>query len=77
MILGVNSIITLENKEKYMILKIIPYQNEDYYLAARLDNQERVIPSELIILTTETVQDKSYVSVLEDKAFMRKVIKMI
>lgn len=46
----VNSIITLENQTRYVVLNETEYQSKKYFLVMELDQNKEVIPTNVAIL---------------------------
>ena len=58
----VNTIIVLENKNEYIVLKEAMYQGKKYFLAMGLDENREVISSNVVILEERVSGVDTYVS---------------
>ncbi len=62
--LEINTIITLENQERYVVLNETTYQDKKYFLVMAVDEKKEIIPSNVAII--EEIQD-------HDEIFVEKV----
>jgi hypothetical protein len=69
MTIKINSIITLKNNERYKILKEVIYEKESYYLSVKMDGNA-IVANEMIVITIEKVDEKQYVTIIEDKTVL-------
>ena len=72
-----NSIITLSNNRKYIILKSINYMDAMYYLAMLLDDDDNVILGTPIILQLEFGDDEIFASFIKNRELIKKIVKTI
>ncbi len=61
-----NTIITLENGEKYMVLNEAVYEQEKYYLVMGVDQNKEIIQSKVAIFKEEKENNETYVTKVED-----------
>ena len=61
-----NTIITLENGEKYMALNEAVYEQEKYYLVMGGDRNKEIIQSKVAIFKEEKENNETYVTKVED-----------
>lgn len=72
-----NTIITLENKEKYVVLNKTEYQSDLYFLVMGLDEKKEVISSKVAIMKSETEENDLYVSKVEDPKLIIELTKLL
>ena len=64
----INNILTLGNKEKYMVLNQAVYQNKSYYLVVQVsENEEEVLGKFKFLEETEVDGEKAVVVVRDEK----------
>lgn len=64
----INSILTLDNDEKYMVLNQALYQNKNYFLVARVtDDEEDVLEEFKLLEETEVNGEKALQLVTDEK----------
>ncbi len=61
-----NTIITLENDERYMVLNETTYEQEKYYLVMGVDQNKEIIQSKVAIFKEEQENNETYVTKVED-----------
>ena len=61
-----NTIITLENGEKYMVLNEAVYEQKKYYLVMGVDQNKEIIQSKVAIFKEEKENNETYVTKVED-----------
>ena len=61
-----NTIITLENDERYMVLNETTYEQEKYYLVMGVDQNKEIIQSKVAIFIEEQENNETYVTKVED-----------
>ncbi len=71
-----NTIITLENKEKYLVLNEVTYISEHYFLVMGVDNNKEVISSKVAILK-EHIKEDIYVEKIEDSKLIKELTKLM
>ena len=67
----VNSIITLDDIEKYIVLKETTYEDKTYFLTMGLDEDKNVIPSKVEIIYEIILDDGTYVEVVKEKELLQ------
>ncbi len=73
----VNSIVTLENLESYVVLSETFYQENKYYLMMGLDENKEVISSKVAIFKEEIVESDSYVTQIKDPNLIAVLTKLL
>ncbi len=73
----VNSIITLSNGEKYMILNETTYDNARYFLVMGIDDQGEIISSKVAIFKEEVENDEVYVVRVRDSKLIIELTKLL
>ena len=64
----INSIITLDNNEKFIVLNQALYQNKNYFLVSKIaDNEEDLLDEFRLLEETETDDDKALKLVTDEK----------
>ncbi len=61
-----NTIITLENDERYMVLNETTFEQEKYYLVMGVDQNKEIIQSKVAIFKEEQENNETYVTKVED-----------
>lgn len=69
----INSIVTLENNEEYMILNATNYDGRTYYLMMGLDNNKNIISNKVGIFETREENNKLYLRQVKDSKLMIKL----
>lgn len=69
----INSIVTLENNEEYMILNATNYDGRTYYLMMGLDNNKNIISNKVGIFETREENNKLYLRQVKDSELMIKL----
>ncbi len=72
---SINNIITLENKNRYVILKQLDYLNDKYYFAMGVDDENQVIPSDIMFLSYDVVE--SYIDIVDDETIIKELVKIV
>lgn len=72
-----NSIITLSNDEKYMILNEAFYENNRYFLAMGVDENKEIISSKVAILKEEIEDNDIYVYKVKDSKTILELTKVL
>ena len=62
----INKVIKLETGDKYVILKQAVYKNEVYYIAAKLDKEEKPLATELVFFHEVVLDFKQKVEEVTD-----------
>ena len=66
MTIKINTIITLSNQERYMVLNETTYQNEKYFLVMGIDEKKEMIQSKVAIFKEIKEQEKLFVEKVEE-----------
>ena len=73
----INSIIILENQEKYMVLNETFYEGKHYYLVMGMDENKEIISSKVAIFLEEIIDEDVYVSKVEDSKLIIELTKLL
>lgn len=73
----INTIITLENNEQYMVLNQTIYEGDKYYLVMGLDQNKEIIENNVAIFKEETEQDNVYIEKVEDSKLIIELTKKL
>ncbi len=73
----INTIITLDNQERYMVLNQAIYQGKDYFLVMGIDENKEVISSKVAIFCLEKDGNDTYVSKVEDNTLMVEITNLL
>lgn len=73
----INTIITLENKEQYMVLNQTIYEGDKYYLVMGLDQNKEIMENNVAIFKEETEQDNVYIEKVEDSKLIIELTKKL
>lgn len=71
-----NTIITLENNERYLVLNETNYQDGHYFLVMGIDKNKEVISSKVAIFK-EHKKDDIYVEKIEDSNLIMELTKQM
>lgn len=71
-----NHIIVLENKEEYIVLNEVLYNEKKYFLAMRLNEKREVISSNVIILEEHISGFETYVAKVVDSELITILTKL-
>lgn len=71
-----NTIITLENKERYLVLNETNYQDNHYFLVMGMDANKEVISSKVAIFK-EHKKDDIYIEKIEDSNLIMELTKQM
>lgn len=69
----INSIITLDNDEKYIVLNQAVYQGKNYYFVARVTDDEEEVTEEFKLLEATEVNGEKALQLVTDE----KVINLL
>ena len=69
----INNILTLGNKEKYMVLNQAVYQNKNYYLVVQVSENEEEVLGKFKFLEETEVDGEKAVAVVKDE----KIIELL
>lgn len=72
-----NSIITLSNDEKYMVLNEVDYENERYFLVMGIDENKEIISSKVAIFKEEIENNDVYVKKVKDSKAILELTKIL
>lgn len=75
--LKINTIITLKNKESYVILNEVSYENDTYFLVMGLDEKKDVIPTKVLIIKEVDKNGRTFIKVIDDQDIIIKVTKKL
>ena len=73
----INTIITLDNQERYMVLNQVNYEGKDYFLVMGVDDNKEVISSKVAIMMSEKDGEDTYVSKVEDNDLMATITNLL
>ena len=73
----VNTIITLENGEKYVVLNETMYQNNKYYLVMGMDENKEVIQSKVAIFEQVKINEEVYVEKVNDSKLIIELTSLL
>ena len=73
----INTIITLDNQEKYMVLNSTVYENSSYFLVMGMDENNEVISSKVAIFKAENEGEDIYVTKVEDNDLMVTITNLL
>lgn len=74
--LEINKIITLGNKEKYLIISHVNNNNKDYYYIAELDQNGKDIKENYKIMETTIDGDKTYLDEVVGETNLKTVLPL-
>ena len=74
--IDVNSMITLNNKEKYAVLEKINIENINYYYVALVNDNETDIKDEYKIIKLEEKNGINYVIEVVEQALLTKLLPL-
>ena len=75
--LKINTIITLKNKESYVILNEVSYENDTYFLVMGLDEKKDVIPTKVLIIKEVDKNGRTFIKVIDDQDMIIKITKKL
>ena len=73
----INNILTLGNKEKYMVLNQAVYQNKNYYLVVQVSENEEEVLGKLKFLEETEVDGEKAVAVVKDEKIIELLAKYL
>lgn len=73
----INSIITLDNDEKYIILNQALYQGKNYFLAAKVTPDEEEIKEEFSLIEEIEINGEKAVSLVKDEKIIELLAKYL
>lgn len=71
-----NTIITLENKERYLVLNETNYQDSHYFLVMGIDKNKEVISTKVAIFK-EHIKEEIYIEKIEDSNLIMELTKQM
>lgn len=71
-----NTIITLENKERYLVLNETNYQDGYYFLVMGIDENKEVISTKVAIFK-EHIKEEIYIEKIEDSNLIMELTKQM
>lgn len=71
----INSILTLDNDEKYMVLNQALYQNKNYFLVARVTEDEEDVLEEFKLLEETEVNGEKALQLVRDEKIIDLLTK--
>lgn len=74
--LSINNIIILENKERFIVLKEAMYYGKKYFLAMGVDDNNKVISSNMVILEEYVSGFETYVTKIVDNELIGVLTRM-
>lgn len=74
--LKVNTIITLENKEKFIVLDEVSYEGVKYFMVMGVNDIKEIIPSKVNILKEVIVGNDTYITKIKNEEDILKYTKM-
>ena len=75
--LSINTIITLDNNEKYVVLNETTYENNKYFMVMGIDENKQIIPAKVEILKEVIDGMDTYVTKVSDPELMAKLTEML
>lgn len=72
-----NSIIKLENNEKYILLDKIHYENNIYYFCTKTDTTDKVVQDKLKFFIEKKEDKTFYLAEVKDKKILNDLIKIV
>ena len=73
----INNILTLGNKEKYMVLNQAVYQNKNYYLVVQVSENEEEVLGKFKFLEETEVDGEKDVAVVKDEKIIELLAKYL
>lgn len=71
----INSILTLDNDEKYMVLNQAVYQNKNYFLVAKVTEDEADVLDEFKLLEETEVNGENALQLVKDEKIIDLLTK--
>lgn len=73
----VNTIVTLDNDDCYVVLNETMYQGSKYFLMMGLDDKKEIISSKVVIFKEAIEGLDVYVEIVDDPLFIAKLTKLL
>lgn len=74
--IDVNKVITLGNKEKYLVISYVVNNHRDYYYIAQLDEDEKDIKDNYKIMVATTEGDKVFLDEVVGEVNLKTVLPL-
>lgn len=71
----INSILTLDNDEKYMVLNQAVYQNKNYFLVVRVADDEEEVLDEVKLLEEVEINGQKALQLVKDEKIVDLLVK--
>jgi len=71
----INNILTLDNDEKYMVLNQALYQNKNYFLVAKVTDDEEDVLEEFKLLEETEVNGEKALQLVKDEKIIELLTK--
>ena len=75
--LSINTIITLENGEKFVVLNETMYEGTKYFMVMGIDENKQIIPDKVAILKEVVEGLETFVVKVSDPELMTKLTEML
>lgn len=75
--LKTNTIIGLENNEKYVLLNSTEYENKNYFLAMGVNENGDVIPNKVAILEEVIDHEDVYITIVKDPDMIVRLTRIL
>ena len=62
-------ILTLENNKEYTVVKILPYNNNEYYFLIEIDKDEELLDEQMIVKKVEVNGELGVALITDEKEF--------
>lgn len=72
-----NSIIKLENNNKYIILDKLHFEGSVYYFCTKTETNERLVQDKIKFFIEKKEDNDYYLAEVQDKKLLMKLIKII
>ncbi len=73
----INSMITLDNQERYIVLNETSYENETYYLVMGMDEKKEVVESKVAIMKLVLKNEETYVERVTDSKLILTLTNLL
>ena len=75
--LSINTIITLENSEKYVVLNETTYEDSKYFMVMGIDDDKQIIPTKVAIFKEVVEGIDIYIVKVKDQKLMAKLTEIL
>ena len=72
----INTIITLENNEKYLVLNLIKYEDNNYYLVVKVNENKELDSKQPAIFKEEIDGNDCYIVKIGDQGLLQTLIDL-